>query len=135
MPTLKLFRSRRWAAACVGSACCLLFGATLRGDVIETADGETAAGTVRSVHDGVVTITPVGKPDAPRKFEFVNLLRVSVDPYIDRRQLASLLIDNDGAHVGRTLSKRVKLRTGLHRIVIPYLHDAGNAMLRLQYSG
>src|SRR3972149_2256675 len=43
--------------------------------------------------------------------------------------------DNDGAHVGRTLSKRVKLRTGLHRIVIPYWHDAGNAMLRLQYSG
>ncbi len=109
--------------------------ATVEGDSVESVDGTKITGTVREVREDRVAFAPSGKPDALEQLEFVNLLRVTIDPFIDRRQLATLVIDNDGAEVGRTRSNRVKLRAGLHRFVLPYWHQEGNAMLRIQFSG
>jgi hypothetical protein len=130
----------------------LIDGKTVKGIVREISNGKVhltpegaakpapAAARRNAVKNtapgGVDGKPPAGEqaPQAVVTYPLDDVVHLGFEPVLDRTELRPPLIDNDRAGTGRSLSGTIKLRAGYHRIVLPYWHNSGRTLLRLQYS-
>lgn len=131
---------------------CLTFAAVLwlaatplpgRAAEVVTADGQTVEGRIFLTEDGTITVKPPLPEDAPppavdpAPLLSVDLLDLdqalfgAMTSYDDGQALIQL----PGRHTTQSASATIKLRSGMHRLVLAYWQGPGGADLDLQWSG
>lgn len=115
----------------------------LRGATVRLAEGEPVQGRV-TVSDGRVTITPSegeggGAEGEPRTLAMEDVEAIELSAADGGAGSGGdgdvALIEHDGFHPATAKSGSVKLRKGLHRIVLPYWQHLGAYGLALEWSG
>ena len=111
----------------------LLASAPAHGDLVDTVDRGTLAGTVTLTDDGQLRITPeAGEPVVIPPYD---AFQINFGKGLVLRNGDLLLIDNDGVHQSRPRSQAIRLRAGLHHIVLPYWQGDGAGSIELRVAG
>lgn len=105
-------------------------------DQLLLVDGEQIDGQWQSATDHSITVLPTGEDQTPREVALLDIDRLDLSnkPVENGKPIAPL-IDNDGGHAMTVKPGKIKLRKGLHRIVIPFVQGSSTFGLKLEMSG
>jgi len=110
-------RYLRAAAACLAS----LTAWAANSDITTSIDQGTLSGMVTVDSAGQLTITPPQELEQPAvQLELADVHRVVFGRNLMVRSGDVMLINNDGEHPATTVENTIRLRAGLHHIVLPY---------------
>ena len=112
---------------------CLFLAGPARADLVDTVDRGTLAGVVTLAEDGQLRITP--EQGEPVTLPGYDVFQIDFGDGLVLRDGDSLLIDNDGLHTARPKDATIKLRAGLHHIVLPYWQSNGPGSIELRIAG
>lgn len=128
--TCPRLRGRRWLSALLAAVTTLALAPNAPADIAQTIDHGDLAGTVTLDADGQLTINPA-EGDA-QTLGLADVHRVVFGDNLVVRSGDLMLLDAD---VTAVVSDTIKLRAGLHHIVLPYWQGPTNRTLELNVSG
>lgn len=111
----------------------LLIGHPAAGDIIETVDRGMLTGKVTLGDDGQLRIAPAD--GEPITLPGYDVFQINFGEGLTIRAGDIMLIDNDGMHTARARDASIKLRAGLHHIVLPYWQGDGAGSVELRVTG
>ncbi|XAL98636.1 NPCBM/NEW2 domain-containing protein [Phycisphaeraceae bacterium D3-23] len=130
--TFTRLRGRRWLSALLAFTLALALTPGASADIAQTIDAGDLSGGVSVTPDGDLTITP--EEGEPQTIGLADVHRIVLGDNLVIRSGDVLLLDASLAE-NPTASATIRLRAGLHHIVLPYWQGTGNRQFELTLSG
>ncbi|MEM9415221.1 MAG: NPCBM/NEW2 domain-containing protein [Planctomycetota bacterium] len=130
--TFTRLRGRRWLSALLAATGTLALATHAPADIAQTIDQGDLSGGVSVTPEGQLTITP--DEGEPQTIGLADVHRVVLGDNLVIRTGDVLLLDASTAE-NMSAAATIKLRAGLHHIVLPYWQGTGNRQFELTLSG
>ncbi|MFI4860831.1 MAG: NPCBM/NEW2 domain-containing protein [Phycisphaerales bacterium JB063] len=130
--TFPRLRGRRWLAALLAAATTLALTAHAPADIAQSIDQGDLSGAATVNDQGQLTITPT--QGEPQTLGLADVHRIVLGDDLVIRSGDLLLLDANQPQ-NPTVSATIKLRAGLHHIVLPYWQGTGDRQFELHVAG